>query len=380
MELDTMSNQHADEYAEGEGKTREEAVANALSKLGLSPIARADTNVKILRQGVLGFFGGCKVTWRVGVSNLDAVHERKRREQREAQARQQSEKEKALLHAIRDGLLLRNPKAGFVGEDSLLSMLASLQDEADRSLYDFTYPLRFRLRHKTIAAARSAAQAACSAFGDEGMEAEEVLAKIKAAGKETREQIREIVVQSAMENEGDFDLDLLICVENHWVKELEAALRAADRFLDVVKLLLLAQKWEELYAWLDQHARYSECVLVLEKMKRFQEAVALMEKIGPAGYVQSFGDDGSPRAGSPYGYTVKIDQLKGYAKAAEGDVPKPVPTAEEAERAFALGEISEDEKKRLDEQRGAGKQAPCHSCGKQVQAGFRFCPFCGAEC
>lgn len=355
-------------YVVGEGKTRDEAVANALKKVAWG---NAETEVDVLREGMWSLFEWKRISWRVRVTNLDAVQRRQERERAE-EARAQEERERAqqeeererkqwaLLDTIRTGL----PSCG---EDDINS---------DEDWYEFSYPFTLRLRYKTLASAAKNAW-----FGD-AQNAVNALANLKGTDKETREQARDVVVQSAAEGEMFLVLAMLACKQNGWLEELEASLRADDRFLDVVKLLIFCQKWQALHEWFEQHSRYSECVLLLEKMKQFPEAVALLEKIGPEGYCESFSEEGNPRpsyGSEPHIYNRKLSQLKGYAKAAGGDAPKVLPAAEEVERAFALGEISEEERKLLKKRGKQQEQVPCAKCGKPIESNSAFCPFCGAK-
>jgi len=102
------------ERAQGEGRAKEEAVAKALARLGLPYSAKGRTEIEVVREGVYSFFGNCKLTWLVRVTNLDAVEEnlaaKQRREEEhkrrleESNRKKQEEQDRLALQTVRRGL------------------------------------------------------------------------------------------------------------------------------------------------------------------------------------------------------------------------------------------------------------------------------------
>ena len=77
-------------------------------------------------------------------------------------------------------------------------------------------------------------------------------------------------------------------------------------------------------------------------------------------------------------YEQKTEHLNNFVRTAGQE--NSTPNYKEIEERFALGELSREEYERLKASSSPAttdEQKPCSSCGKQIQAGFKFCPFCG---
>jgi hypothetical protein len=152
-----------------------------------------------------------------------------------------------------------------------------------------------------------------------------------------KQEARAILLEAAKQP-SLFDLVFLACVEHGWVRELEEVLREAERFDDVLKVLLFLSDWDAVVAWLRQHGRHLDSVKVLEARGRFGEAAALLDRLGP--------------------------EAVGCSEKA---------LAKESARLKRLAELAPAG-------RSAQERVPagaCPSCGKAVSPEFLFCPFCG---
>jgi hypothetical protein len=139
-----------------------------------------------------------------------------------------------------------------------------------------------------------------------------------------------------------FDLIFLACVEYGWVEDLESVLRQADRFDDVLKVLLFQKKGYAVVEWLRQHGRHLDSVKVLEALGRFGEAAEVLQKLGP--------------------------EAAGCSEKA---------LAKESGRLMRLAAFAPSVVSAAGEAAGPELARSCSSCGKAVRPEFRFCPFCG---
>ena len=177
------------------------------------------------------------------------------------------------------------------------------------------------------------------------------------------------------------------------IKQLRALFHYTDDYPEVLKDFRTNKELEEVLNGLRQHHKYMASVYVLEELGRFQEAVDILQALGPSGYYERFDMDGKGRIQFCIGhqlyssyiedqepaYKRKLAQLKAHASLAKPKPPVPTITLEELDSRLAYGEIPKDEYEIEKAKLMPPSAKPCANCGQPVEPAHKFCPHCGAK-